>query len=56
MLGGIVGFRIPIARIEGKFKISQNRPESDRRAVYAAHTAGSQRQQLAAWMKRLIEW
>ncbi len=25
MLAGIVGFRIPIARIEGKFKISQNR-------------------------------
>ena len=25
MLAGIVGFRIPIARIEGKFKVSQNR-------------------------------
>ena len=56
MLGGIMGFRIPIARIEGKFKISQNRPEVDRRAVYAAHSAGTpDQQQLASWMKRLVE-
>jgi transcriptional regulator len=55
MLAGIVGFRIPIARLEGKFKISQNRPESDRRAVHAAHAAGTPDQQaLAAWMQRLI--
>jgi transcriptional regulator len=54
MLAGIVGFRIPIDRLEGKFKISQNRPESDRRAVHAAHASGSPDQQaLAAWMKRL---
>ena len=45
MLAGIVGFRIPITRIEGKFKISQNRPEIDRRAVHAAHSAGSPDQQ-----------
>ncbi len=56
MLAGIVGFRIPIARIEGKFKISQNRPETDRRAVHTAHSAGTpDQQQLASWMKRLIE-
>ena len=56
MLAGIVGFRIPITRIEGKFKISQNRPEGDRRAVYAAHSAGiSDQQQLASWMRRLSE-
>jgi transcriptional regulator len=56
MLAGIVGFRIPIDRIEGKFKISQNRPEPDRRAVQAAHSAGtSDQQQLASWMKRLTE-
>jgi transcriptional regulator len=56
MLAGIVGFRIPITRIEGKFKISQNRPESDRRAVHAAHASGTSDQQaLAAWMQRLID-
>ncbi|HEY1648564.1 MAG TPA: FMN-binding negative transcriptional regulator [Terracidiphilus sp.] len=55
MLAGIVGFRIPISRIEGKFKLSQNRPEPDRRKVQAAHAAGSGDQQaLAAWMARLI--
>jgi len=55
MLAGIVGFRIPITNIEGKFKISQNRPEIDRRSVYAAHSAGtSDQQQLAKWMQRLI--
>jgi transcriptional regulator len=54
MLAGIVGFRIPIARIEGKFKISQNRDEAERRNVQAAHAAGSPDQQaLAAWMVRL---
>lgn len=56
MLAGIVGFRIPIARIEGKFKISQNRPEADRRTVQAAHAASDQEQQaLAAWMARLLK-
>jgi transcriptional regulator len=54
MLAGIVGFRIPIARIEGKFKLSQNRPEPDRRNVQASHAMGDQDQRtLAAWMTRL---
>jgi len=56
MLAGIVGFHISIARIEGKFKISQNRPEADRHAVHDAHAAGTPDQQsLAAWMKRLTD-
>lgn len=55
MLAAIVGFRVPIARIEGKFKLSQNRPEPDRRRVHAAHAAGTADQQaLASWMARLI--
>lgn len=55
MLAGIVGFRIAIDRLEGKFKISQNRPEIDWRAVQAAHSSGSDDQRaLAEWMKRLI--
>ena len=55
MLAGIVGFRIEINRIEGKFKISQNRPEADRNAVQVAHSAGNEDQRaLAGWMKRLI--
>ncbi|HVC48091.1 MAG TPA: FMN-binding negative transcriptional regulator [Terracidiphilus sp.] len=54
MLAGIVGFRIPIARNEGKFKLSQNRPETDRRNVREAHAAGSpDARSLADWMARL---
>ena len=55
MLAGIMGFRIPIDRIEGKFKISQNRAPEERRNVQAAHAAGTDDQQeLARWMGRLI--
>jgi transcriptional regulator len=32
-LKGIVGLRLPIARIEGKRKMSQNRPPQDRAGV-----------------------
>ncbi|MFC5865539.1 FMN-binding negative transcriptional regulator [Acidicapsa dinghuensis] len=55
MLRGIVGFHIEIERIEGKFKLSQNRPEEDRQNVYVAHRAGDLSQkELADWMRRLI--
>ncbi|HEV2215228.1 MAG TPA: FMN-binding negative transcriptional regulator [Terracidiphilus sp.] len=54
MLGNITGFRIPIARIEGKFKLSQNRSEIDRKSVREAHATGSpDARALAAWMARL---
>ena len=36
MLAAIVGFRIPLARLEGKWKMSQNRPPADRDAVVDA--------------------
>jgi transcriptional regulator len=42
-LRGIVGIRVPIARIEGKRKMSQNRPEADREGV-AAGLAQSERE------------
>ena len=35
MLRGIVGFALPIGRIEGKWKMSQNRPAEDRAGVAA---------------------
>jgi transcriptional regulator len=55
MLAGIMGFRIPIARIEGKFKISQNRAAEERNNVQSAHAGGTADQQdLARWMARLI--
>jgi transcriptional regulator len=39
MMRGIVAFEIPIDRLEGKAKLSQNRPEGDRARVRAALTA-----------------
>jgi transcriptional regulator len=55
MLAGIMGFRIPIARIEGKFKLSQNRSPQERRNVHAAQSVGSPDERaLAQWMERLL--
>ena len=36
MLRGIVGIEIAVSRLEGKFKLSQNRPASDRPRIIAA--------------------
>jgi len=36
MARGIVGFTIPVTRLEGKFKLSQNRSATDRQRVVAA--------------------
>ena len=44
---GIVGLEIPIGRIEGKWKVSQNRPEADRHGVVAG---------LRAQVKRRRRW
>jgi len=39
MQRGLVGFEIPIARLEGKRKMSQNKSEADREGVIAALSA-----------------
>lgn len=39
MLGGITAFEMPITRIEGKFKLSQNRSVADRESVIDALAA-----------------
>jgi transcriptional regulator len=45
----IVGVQIPIQRIEGKWKMSQNRPEADRAGVIAGFRAGGETgQEIAA--------
>jgi transcriptional regulator len=54
MKGAIVGLRIAVDRLEGKFKLSQNRPARDRANVAAAmQAAGESERALAAWMRRL---
>jgi transcriptional regulator len=46
---GIVGVEIPVARIEGKWKMSQNRPEADRAGVIAGfREAGGAGEAIAA--------
>ena len=54
MKQGIVGVTVAVERLEGKFKLSQNRPVEDRRRVYAEmHGGGESDRALAAWMARL---
>jgi transcriptional regulator len=47
MLKGIVGFSLPITRIEGKWKMSQNRDAADRAGV-AEGLAAESRPEVAA--------
>ena len=51
MLQGIVGFALPIARLEGKWKMSQNRPAADRAGVVAGLEAEG-RKDVAALVPR----
>lgn len=55
-LKGIVGVELPITRIEGKWKMSQNRPAADREGVIEGLSAGSASEAaVAAVMRRLEE-
>ncbi len=47
-LKGIVGLRLPIARLEGKRKMSQNRSAADRAGVAAGLTASDRASDRAA--------
>jgi transcriptional regulator len=53
MLRAIVGIRIPIARLEGKAKMSQNRPEADHAGIVEGLKADG-RADLAAQVARAI--
>jgi transcriptional regulator len=52
MIRGIVAFEIEITRIEGKFKLSQNRTESERENVIASLQASSDTLALGELMAR----
>ncbi len=56
LLPSIVGFRLEIARLEGKWKLSQNHPEERRRRVIAAleRQPDDDSQAIAALMKASI--
>lgn len=52
MLRGIVGFEMPVARLDGKFKLGQNRSAEDRRRTIAAlEREGSSEAGLAELMR-----
>ena len=53
MLGAIVGVEIPIDRVQGKFKLSQNRNEVDRLGVReGAHQGDEYTRAMADWMPK----
>ena len=53
LLKSIVGFEMPISRIEGKFKLSQNRPEQDQFNVVRelSNSANPEARAVADWMR-----
>jgi transcriptional regulator len=53
MLKGIVGLELPIRKLEGKWKVSQNRTQADRDSVAAGLVARNTAESLA--MKALVE-
>ena len=55
MLGAIVGFEILLSRIEGKFKLSQNRAEQDQRNVVAKLSQSAHGKDVAHWMGKKLE-
>ena len=55
MLGAIVGFEIKLRRIEGKFKLSQNRTEQDQRNVIAQLSQTVHGNAVAHWMNKELE-
>lgn len=52
LLGGVVGFEIAITRIEGKLKLSQNRPKQDVEGVIEALREDPANGELVEWMQR----
>jgi transcriptional regulator len=56
MLGGIIGFEMQIERLEGKFKLGQERSEADRQSILShlqtGHGTRSLRELTASFYKR----
>ena len=55
MLGAIVGFEISLNRIEGKFKLSQNRSLQDRKNVITQLQQSAHGKETAQWMSAALE-
>ncbi len=55
MLRAIVAFEIPVARLDGKYKLSQNRTAEDRKRAHSGLARGNATSQDVASMMRRIE-
>ena len=55
MLSAIVGFEVTLTRIEGKFKLSQNRSEQDQRNVIAGLSQSEYGKDVAHNMRKNLE-
>ena len=55
MKRAVVGFEIPITRLEGKFKLSQNRSQGDQQTVAAALAEGTAEDQATAEMMHVVQ-
>jgi transcriptional regulator len=55
VLGAIVGFEIKLNRIEGKFKLSQNRSAQDRKNIIAQLAQSEHGKETAQWMSKALE-
>jgi transcriptional regulator len=55
LLHGIVAFEIPVTRIEGKFKLGQNRPAADTQGVFDALSCSEDADSLAVARMMLTE-
>ncbi len=55
MVGGVVGFEIEITRLEGKYKLGQNRSVEDRRGVVSAlrDTGRAGDREMSDWMSAM---
>ncbi len=54
-LPAIVGFEITLQRLEGKFKLGQNRSEQDRQNVIAQLAQSECGRGVAEWMNKILE-
>jgi transcriptional regulator len=57
LIGGIVGIEMPIARLVGKWKTSQNRPEADQRGVIAGlqEVGTAEARLMAEYITQIVE-
>ena len=55
LLRSIVGFEMPVSRMEGKFKLSQNRQEQDQANVFRelSESSNPNAQSVADWMRAI---